>query len=161
MKSQGIIDFVKEGNCSIPYVIDENKQYEPLPFFMRNYGSGVPQKNEARVAHWLTSYGIQFQTQYSVKDLGRLRFDFYLPQQDIYIEVQGEQHFNYIPYFHRTPIGFEASQRRDEKKREWAKANENNLYELDARSINMLNKQLFGLKKEMIKNHDMSFDVRI
>lgn len=46
-------------------------------------------------------------------DVGLLRFDFYLPDLNILIEVDGQQHFRYTPKFHETSDDFERSKRRD------------------------------------------------
>lgn len=51
-------------------------------------------------------------------DGGRCQLDFYITELDKAIEVQGIQHFKYIPYFHGTPDGFERRQYLDSFKRE-------------------------------------------
>jgi hypothetical protein len=59
-----------------------------------------------------------------------LTLDFYIPHLMMAIEVQGEQHFEFIPYFHGTKMGFAESQYRDEQKREWCENNGIDLVEL-------------------------------
>jgi hypothetical protein len=49
--------------------------------------------------------------------------DFYIPLFKICVEVQGEQHFKFIPHFHGSIAGFMKSRRRDEEKREWTEKN--------------------------------------
>ena len=48
-----------------------------------------------------------------------LYLDFYIPQKNLAIEVHGEQHFKYIPFFHQNKIGFMQSQKNDRMKSEW------------------------------------------
>lgn len=47
----------------------------------------------------------------------RLELDFYIEDLDFAIEVQGEQHFEFIPFFHGTIEKFEQRKRFDEFKR--------------------------------------------
>lgn len=49
--------------------------------------------------------------------------DFYLPLRKMAVEVQGEQHFKFIPHFHGTLAAFAKSRRRDTEKKEWAEIN--------------------------------------
>lgn len=49
----------------------------------------------------------------------RLFLDFYLPGRKLVVEVQGRQHFEFVPHFHRTRLGFIQSRMRDEHKRGW------------------------------------------
>ena len=53
----------------------------------------------------------------------RLQLDVYLPSLNMAIEVQGEQHLEYIPYFHKSPEGFYEQLERDRKKRELCSRN--------------------------------------
>ena len=49
--------------------------------------------------------------------------DFYLPLRKMAIEVQGESHFKYIPYFHHTLNAYMKARRRDEEKKEFCDIN--------------------------------------
>jgi hypothetical protein len=55
--------------------------------------------------------------------------DFYLPLRKMAIEVQGEQHFKYIPHFHHTLAAFAKARKRDEEKKEWCELNNITLIE--------------------------------
>ena len=57
--------------------------------------------------------------------------DFLIPELKIIIEVQGRQHKEYVPHFHKTKANFFRARRRDNLKREWCELNEFTLIELD------------------------------
>ena len=56
------------------------------------------------------------------------RFDFYLPNQQICIEFQGEQHYHYSQFFHKTKSDFTKAQERDRRKVNFCLANNISLY---------------------------------
>jgi hypothetical protein len=51
------------------------------------------------------------------KFLGGLELDCYNEEKKLALEYQGEQHYRYIPFFHRTPTAFEEQRERDNRKR--------------------------------------------
>jgi len=53
-----------------------------------------------------------------------LYLDFYIPLYQLAIEVNGEQHYKYIPHFHGHPLGFARHQQRDKDKLTWCDINE-------------------------------------
>jgi len=55
----------------------------------------------------------------------KLRADFVIIPNKIVVEVHGEQHYKFIPFFHGTKIKFFEGLSRDKKKIEWC--NENNI----------------------------------
>lgn len=59
----------------------------------------------------------------SSKNKSCLFLDFYIPSLKIAIEVHGEQHYNYVPFFHKTYAQFLYSQKRDNDKAEWCEKN--------------------------------------
>ena len=59
-----------------------------------------------------------------------LRADFYIPNRNLIVEVHGEQHFKYIPYFHKSRAGFAMAKKRDLDKKEWCRVNDIELIEL-------------------------------
>lgn len=61
---------------------------------------------------------------------GRLELDFYVEELAIAFEVQGRQHFEYVPFFHATYLDFEAQQCRDEEKRSLCQEAGVTLYEV-------------------------------
>ena len=53
----------------------------------------------------------------------KLFFDFYLPNFNLLIEVQGDQHYKYCNFFHSNKQEFYKSKHRDSLKEEWSKGN--------------------------------------
>jgi hypothetical protein len=52
-----------------------------------------------------------------------LYLDFYLPLIKKAIEVHGEQHYKFVPFYHNSKMNFLKSQKRDNEKREWCEIN--------------------------------------
>lgn len=50
-------------------------------------------------------------------------FDFWLPKRKIAVEIQGRQHQEFVPFFHKTQAGFKQHQERDIRKQDFCKAN--------------------------------------
>lgn len=90
-----------------------------------------PTKGEAQIAKWLTENNIHFLMQKSFPNLhyksirGRLKYDFFLPNYNMLIEFDGEQHFTPITFSKsRTPEEqFKITQECDNLKTEYAKNN--------------------------------------
>lgn len=52
-----------------------------------------------------------------------LYLDFYLPLKKLCIEVHGEQHYKFVPFYHHNILSFLKSQKRDREKQEWCSNN--------------------------------------
>lgn len=52
-----------------------------------------------------------------------LYLDFYIPLIKKCIEVHGEQHYKFVPYYHSNKLAFLKSQKRDKDKLEWCQIN--------------------------------------
>jgi len=52
-----------------------------------------------------------------------LYMDFFIPLSKKCIEVHGEQHYEFTPFYHRTKLDFFKQQKRDREKREWCHIN--------------------------------------
>lgn len=61
---------------------------------------------------------------------GRLTIDFYIPDRRIAVECQGRQHYEFIPHFHGTRMGFVKAKKNDVNKRDWCQKNNIRLVEL-------------------------------
>ena len=60
----------------------------------------------------------------------RLSLDFYNANKRIAIEVQGRQHTEYVPFFHRTKTNYLSQLRRDQQKLDFCELNSINLIEI-------------------------------
>lgn len=49
--------------------------------------------------------------------------DFFIPQLSLVVEVHGEQHYSYIPYFHESKADFAKSKKKDKDKIEFCRLN--------------------------------------
>lgn len=54
---------------------------------------------------------------------GQLRLDFLLPGRRLAVEVHGEQHYRFVPHFHKTRLGFLQHRKRDTLKVDWCVLN--------------------------------------
>jgi len=52
-----------------------------------------------------------------------LYLDFYLPLIKKCIEIHGEQHYKFVPFYHQNMMGFVKSKKRDEDKKTWCEIN--------------------------------------
>ena len=56
-----------------------------------------------------------------------LFLDFFIPNLGIGIEVHGKQHYEYVPFFHKTKAKYRQAIKRDSLKEEWCELNNINL----------------------------------
>lgn len=99
-------------------------------------GYGCPKcnlsKGEIIVEAWLKKYNIMYISQKTFddcKDQKALPFDFYLPEYNVCIEYQGQQHYEPIEYFGGKEY-FEIQQNHDDIKREYCKNSNIRLLEI-------------------------------
>ena len=52
-----------------------------------------------------------------------LYLDFFIPNLKLAVEVHGQQHYEYTPFFHKSRAEFLIGQNRDEAKAEWCELN--------------------------------------
>jgi hypothetical protein len=52
-----------------------------------------------------------------------LYLDFYIPLLKRAVEVHGEQHYKFTPFYHSTLLGFVKHKKRDQEKQEWCEIN--------------------------------------
>jgi hypothetical protein len=53
----------------------------------------------------------------------RLKFDFYNANKNIVIEINGQQHIKYVPFFHKRRSNFVSQIRRDQQKIDFCELN--------------------------------------
>lgn len=104
------------------------------------YGNWCPKckasKLEKSVSEFLDLNQIAYQTQYALPD-SKYKYDFYLPDRDLLIECDGEQHFKLVPHFHRASKGeteqqhFKRRQRDDREKDRLARLHGKYLVRID------------------------------
>ena len=85
---------------------------------------------ELHILKILKQSGISFEREKTFSDLrkNKYRFDFYLPKQNILIEINGAQHYENISFFYKNRTEFKKAQERDRRKISYALANEIPLY---------------------------------
>jgi very-short-patch-repair endonuclease len=65
-----------------------------------------------------------------------LYLDFYIPLNKKCIEVHGEQHYEFTPFYHANKLSFLKAQKRDKEKKEWCEINGITYVELPYNLIN-------------------------
>lgn len=115
-------------------------------------GCGCPKCNESKgekaITNWLNKNNILYEPQkryVDCKDKKPLPFDFYLPEYNVCIEYQGQQHYEPIEYF-GGKNKFEEQIKKDKIKREYCKKNDIFLFEIPCYS---------NLDEELIKLYDI------
>ena len=108
-------------NINIKIICKKHGEFEQKPI-SHIRGSGCPickiSKGENEILKYLKKYNIKFETQKTFNDCKNMKllpFDFYLPNYNICIEFQGDQHFNPVDFFGGI-IKFEDLQKRDKIK---------------------------------------------
>lgn len=108
----------------------------------------------SKIAQLLTELNINYIKEKifnDCKDNKNLRFDFYLPDDNICIEYDGEQHFNAVKYWGGQE-GLKNRQYKDEIKNQYCKNNNISLIRLNYLEKDKINKEyLFDIIKD-IKN---------
>lgn len=108
-------------------------------------------KGEKRISKWLDYNNVKYLNQKEFNGLigvggKNLSYDFYLPDYNLLIEYQGEQHEKYRPGFHKNKESFMKQQEHDRRKRNYAEINDVGLLEIwywDFENIEViLNKEL-------------------
>ena len=91
--------------------------------------------------------------EFEIHDLrnGKMRYDFYLPTQNIFIECHGPQHYEYNEHFFKTKMDFLKSQERDRIKISYALAHDIKLYTYPWFDMPKSTNELF-LDKYLAKN---------
>lgn len=109
---------------------------------------------EFLITQILLSLNIPFETQKTFetcRDKNLLKFDFYLPYQNILIEYNGEQHYKSIEIFGGEER-FKQQIQHDSLKKEWCKNNNIPLIIISYKEYKLLNKDyLYNLIQEAIK----------
>lgn len=119
-------------------------------------GHGCPNcrnsQGELKINDYLKQNNIEYKAQYPIKleqqmfSRNNLRIDFYLPKYNTFIEFNGEQHYKYISYFHKTEEDFNKQVERDKRLKQYCKDNKIKLIVIKYNQIDkiedILNKKL-------------------
>ena len=105
---------------------------------------------ELHILKILKKENISFIREKTFSDLrkNKYRFDFYLPKENILIEINGAQHYENISFFYKNRVEFKKAQERDRRKISYALANEISLYIIPHWEIQNIknSKQIFQKK---------------
>jgi very-short-patch-repair endonuclease len=103
-------------------------------------------KGENEIRRILSNNNIEHLEQYKIKP-NNYRYDFYLVKQNLLIEFQGNQHYAYTKYFHKTITRFQEQLERDSFKKAIALRNHYNYLEINHKDFknleNILSKYMF------------------
>ena len=86
-------------------------------------GASEPHKRARKLLKKLYPFDPILEELYIPGNSSSLYADFYIASQRLMVEVHGEQHFRFIPFFHKTPQGFAESKKRDREKIDWCELN--------------------------------------
>jgi len=92
-------------------------------------------KGEVKISNYLIVNNINYIPQKEFNNLiglggGNLSYDFYLPQYNLLIEFQGEQHEKFISGLHKSIVDFNKQMEHDKRKRDYANKNNIQLLEI-------------------------------
>jgi hypothetical protein len=79
-----------------------------------------------------------------------LRFDIFFPDKKAFVEINGLQHSQFIPYYHKTEEGFLEAQKRYELKKEYAQSH-GTFIEVDLRKIKTTEAAIKFIEKKISK----------
>ena len=99
---------------------------------------------ESLTRQYLSEHNIQFEAQKKFSDCRykrELPFDFYVPEYDLLIELDGGQHFEEVPYFGQRE-GLTERTRRDTIKDKYCTDNDINLLRIGYSELDNLTKDL-------------------
>jgi len=82
---------------------------------------------EFRVCRFLRQHGIDMEIHKVIPET-RLSIDFYLPHYNLYLEVDGSQHWEFNEKFHPDESAFRKQKARDLEKTNWCKENKHMLF---------------------------------
>lgn len=105
---------------------------------------GTRSKGELKIEEFLIKNNISYEIEKNFKNLPHLFFDFYLPQYNLLIEYQGEQHYFPVNIFGGEKH-FKRQQELDEIKRQYVKQNNFNYAEIPYTEYDNLNSYLLNL----------------
>ena len=116
--------------------------HQPCPNLRGSFSKG-----ETKIIQLLQELNISYETQKTFNTCRFLdsnamaRFDFYLPQYNILIEYNGEQHYGFTGSGWNTQETYETTVRHDEYKKKWCEENDFRLIVIPYTDLPILNKE--------------------
>lgn len=136
-------DYVNNDTKGVIICREHHYAFESSPDTHIRGAGGCPycvgSTGEVHIRTWLENHHIVFESQYKIPNENLfckrqyLCVDFYLPQYDMFIEMNGEQHYEYVSYFHnKDKFGwtFEDQQIRDDTLRTYCREHHVTLLEI-------------------------------
>lgn len=117
-----------------------NKKYCPICYYKKSHG-------EILIHKFLEQNNYEYQKEFTFPDLKNLRFDFYLPEENMIFEYDGEQHFYPIEFFGGEKA-LKSTQGRDQLKNQYCIKNHIQLFRIPYTEIDNINKILYKILKE-------------
>ena len=113
----------------------------------------IESEGEAEIRRWLEAHKVSFEQEFVIPNENPLckrqylRVDFWLPDYNLFIEYNGEQHYKEIEYFNDKDWTFEDQQIRDQTLRDYCKRYDINLLEIPFTEFQNLKNVLSGALK--------------
>ena len=137
------------GRTKVCVICPKHGEFYQNPINHISLKQGCPSCNishgEQRIYKWLQQRCVAFRKEYIVQIGGRkLRFDFYIPEHDVYVEYDGKQHFpEHIGemYFNGKTFTFQQwlnLKERDDLKNEWCQKNQKRLLRINYKQLTSL-----------------------
>lgn len=114
-------------------------------------------KGELEIRRFMLSKGLKIKSQHTFEECkykAKLKFDFYIEELNLCIEINGLQHYKFVPYFHRKIKSFELQQLKDSIKRKFCESKKINLLEFDSR-IDYNLEEVFKPYIERLENNEL------
>lgn len=139
----------KNAFTKVKIICKKHGIFEQKPDYHLYSKSGCPKcktsKGELKIIDFLEQNNIKFEQQKwfnDCRDKLPLKFDFYLPTQNIFIEYDGEQHFMPWRKTDKAKIKLKITQKRDKIKDCYCKNNNLTLIRISYKNFNNINKIL-------------------
>jgi len=121
------------------------KKYKNIKKYLINWNSSSRSKFQTRVKKFINKYWSQDVVFEEFPVIGtRLTLDFYNANKKVAIEVQGNQHYKYIEFFHQSRANFIDQLKRDQKKETFCELNQIKLVSIYQNDI--IDEHLFELQ---------------
>ena len=105
------------------FMYSHNKKYCPICYYKKSHG-------EIYINTYLKNHSFEYKKEFTFSDLPNHKFDFFLPKENAIIEFDGEQHYKYVPFFHRNIENFYERCKKDKEKNRYCLEKNIKLYRI-------------------------------